>query len=79
MLQKDKKSPQRKLEEREKEIKSLHAKQNEYERKIGKLEDKLAAADTKTAQKYKERLRILKKEKEELVERIEAKQKKWIN
>lgn len=75
MLAKDKESLELKLEEREKEIRSLQAQQLEYERKIRKLEVKLATAGTKAKQKHKEQLRLVKQEKEELVERIEAKQK----
>ena len=74
VLEKDKKFLQQKLEEREKEIVTLHSKELEYERKIGKLEVKLALAGT-IKQKHKEKLRTLKQKKEELVERIEAKQR----
>ena len=54
--EKDKRSLQQNLEEKEKEIMSLHAEQGEYERKIRKLEVKLATSDTKTKQKYKRKI-----------------------
>ena len=75
MLAKDKESLEQKLEEREKEIRSLQAQQLEYERKIRKLEVKLATAGTKTKLKHKKKLRLVKQEKEELAEHIEAKHK----
>ena len=79
MLTKDKESLEQKLEEREKEIRSLQSKQLEYERTIRDLEVKLATAGAKTKWKLKEKLKLIKQEKEELVGRIAAKQKEVSN
>ena len=75
MLTEDKRSLEKKLEEKEKEIKSLQAQHFHYEKIIRDLEVKLAIAGTKAKQKEKNKLKLIKQEKEELVKRIEAKQK----
>ena len=75
MLTEDKRSLEKKLEKKEEEIKSLQAQHFRYEKIIRDLEVKLAIAGTKAKQKEKNKLKLIKQEKEELVKRIEAKQK----
>ena len=75
ILTKDKEALHQKLEERENEIRSLQSKQLEYERTVRDLEVKLATAGAKAKQKQKAKLKLMKQEKVELVECIEAKQK----
>ena len=75
MLMHDKRSLEQKLEEREKDLRSLQTQQLQYERTIRDLDVKLATAGTKAKHKLKDRLKLVKQEKEELVSRIEAQQK----
>ena len=71
----DKKSLEQKLAEKEKMIEDLQRQKSQHEQKIHKLELKLATADVKKQQKLKDKLKLVKQEKRELVEQIEAQQK----